>query len=42
MKTYDSDKLLDILSGWAEEYIASDMEDTVEFFEKKLTNLMHE
>lgn len=42
MKTYDSEELLSILSGWAEEYLASDVEDTVEFFEKKLTDLMHE
>lgn len=42
MKTYDSEELLNILSEWAEEYLASNIEDTVEFFEKKLADLMHE
>ena len=42
MKTYDSEELLQILSGWAEEYAFANAEDTVEFFETKLTDLMHE
>lgn len=40
MKTYDSEELLNILSEWAEEYLTSNIENTVEFFEKKLTDLM--
>ena len=42
MKTYDSVELLEIFTGWAEEYFNSDVEDSVEFFEMKLTDLMHE
>lgn len=42
MKTYDSEELLKIFSGWAKEYSKSEVEDTVEFFEEKLTDLMHE
>ncbi len=42
MKAYDSEELLNILSTWAEEYNKSDTEDTCEFFENKLTDLLHE
>lgn len=42
MKAYDSLELMLIFTGWAEEYLASDVEDTVEFFQAKLTDLMHE
>ena len=42
MKVYDSVELLEIFSGWAEEYFNSDVEDSVEFFEMKLADLMHE
>jgi len=42
MKQYDSEELLKIFSGWADEYKALGKEDTVEFFESKLTDLMHE
>ena len=42
MKAYDSMELLEIFTGWAEEYFNSDVEDSVEFFEMKLVDLMHE
>ena len=42
MKAYDSVELLEIFTGWAEEYFNSEIEDSVDFFEMKLTNLMHE
>lgn len=42
MKQYDSHEVLTILTGWAEEYVELNAEDTVEFFNTKLTDLMHE
>ena len=40
MKQYDSEELLKIFSEWAEEYSESEAEDTVEFFEEKLAELL--
>lgn len=42
MKQYDTEELLDIFSAWADEYNTSTESDTVDFFEEKLTDLMHE
>lgn len=42
MKAYDSKEVLHLLSAWAEEYMHSEITDTVEFFDSKLTDLMHE
>ena len=42
MKQYDTDELLSIFSAWAEKYDANAESDTVDFFEKQLTDLMHE
>lgn len=42
MKQYDSEELLKILSAWAEEFVAGNEEDTVEFFEEKLVDWLHE
>jgi len=42
MKQYNLEELLDIFSGWADEFSNSDEEDTVEFFNEKLADLMHE
>lgn len=49
LKTYDSEEMLKILTSWAEEYLneskfllEDEYLDTVEFFEKKLTDLLHE
>lgn len=36
MKQYSSDELLPILSNWAREYLNSDIDDTVDFFENKI------
>ena len=36
MKHYDSEELFHIFSKWAEEYISSNEEDTVAFFERQL------
>lgn len=40
MKQCDSEELLKIFSEWAEEYIENDAEDTVDFFEEKLIDLL--
>ena len=47
LKAYDSEELLKILSGWAEDYldessflIEGESLDTVDFFEEKIENLM--
>ena len=42
MKTYDSQELSSIFTAWSEEYLKGNFTDTVDFFEEKLTNLMHE
>ena len=43
MKEYDSEELLTLLTGWQDEYLKQDkVEDTCEFFNMKLENLMHE
>lgn len=42
MKRYDSEELLSIFSAWAEEYNKTDAIDTIDFFEEKLTDLIHE
>ena len=49
LKAYDSEEMLKILSGWAEEYLMEssflledECLDTVDFFEKKLADLLHE
>lgn len=38
MKQYDSEELLKLLSGWAEEYLNGDFDDTVDFFNNKVNN----
>ena len=42
MKAYDSEELLDIFTGWAQEFGKSNEEDTVDFFNEKFAELMHE
>ena len=39
MKQYDSEELLNLLSGWAEEYLSGDFDDTVDFFNNKVATL---
>jgi hypothetical protein len=39
LKGYDSEEMLEILKVWADEYIESEYDDTVEFFEEKIKNL---
>lgn len=40
LKAYDSEELLKLLTIWAEEYESSDSDDTVDFFETKLDELL--
>ena len=49
LKAYDSEEMLKLLSDWAKEYLMEssflledECLDTVDFFEKKLADLMHE
>lgn len=42
MKSYDSEELLKLFSEWAKEYLSSGSDDTVEFFEMKLGELIPE
>ena len=37
---YDSQECLELLTEWANEYMNSDEEDTVQFFEKKIEELI--
>lgn len=39
LKAYDSEELQQLLQTWADEFIAENAEDTVEFFEKKIEAL---
>ncbi len=40
LKSYDSEEMLKVISKWADEYEKSDEDDTVDFFEKKLKELV--
>jgi hypothetical protein len=40
LKSFDSEEMLHVITGWADEYMKSDIEDSVEFFEKKLEEYM--
>ena len=40
LKEYDSEEMLELLTKWAEEYLQSDIEDTVDFFESKLKEIV--
>lgn len=49
LKAYNSEEMLKILSDWAEDYLEEsrflledETLDTVDFFEKKLADLIHE
>ena len=42
MKQYDSEELLEIFTAWADEFHTSSEEDTVEFFNEMLADLLHE
>lgn len=43
MKLYDSIELYNLFSAWANEYRAqTDIDDSVNFFQIKLTDLLHE
>ena len=39
LKAYDSEELQQLLQTWADEFIAVNAEDTVEFFENKIEAL---
>ncbi len=40
LKEYDSQEMLSLLTKWADEYSVSDIEDTVDFFETKLKEII--
>ena len=40
LKEWDSQEMYEILVKWAEEYLAGDQEDTVEFFDEKVKSLI--
>ena len=42
LKAYDSEDMLNVISGWAEDFLNSDEEDTCEFFYKKVETLLLE
>ena len=42
LKGYDSEELLNLLTDWAEEFMAGDYDDTVGFFESKVEKLMEQ
>ena len=42
MADYNSEELLEILSGWAEAYFEGEETDTVSFFEEKIEDLLQE
>ena len=42
LKAYDSKEMLNVISGWAEDFLNSDEEDTCEFFYKKVETLLLE
>ena len=39
MKSYDSSELYILFSAWKEEYITQEWDDTVDFFEEKMTEM---
>ncbi len=39
LKAWDSEELLSLLTKWAEEFLNSDEEDSVEFFDNKVAEL---
>ena len=43
MKLWNSDELFSLFSSWKDEYLSQDdLEDSVEFFKEKVTDLLHE
>ena len=40
MKSYDSQELLNLLSGWAEDFLRSNFEDTVDYFTDRLARIL--
>ena len=40
MKNYDSQELLKLLSGWADDFLKSNFEDTVDYFTDRLARIL--
>ena len=41
LRQWDSEELLDLFTGWVEEYRESDYDDSVDFFEDKIEELLN-
>ena len=41
LRQWDSEELLDLFTGWLDEYRESDYDDSVDFFEDKVEELLN-
>lgn len=41
LRQWDSEELLDLFTGWVDEYRESDYDDSVDFFEDKIEELLN-